>query len=434
MSKNFIDYLNFTLDGIITEGGNASVDGIRADRINLDVFSRKSVTSALLTMFKGLDSAFSRQYQKRLWESNLLDTNEAFNGSSRFFFDKNIPDDEYKEYKSETGDIDITVDKTKMKNLMNLLVSLKGRDIVNGCKLLGTSKDTIQSESSQIHGIFELSLDDGKLNIQVDFEGSDYIDGKPTIFAKFSHSSNWDDIKNGYKGVAHKFLLRALARALKPLNDVVLVTPASTYDKYKISNAKRDVAPSMLAFSVDKGLRNRFEKVKDHNGNVLVIDGKPAYKELLDTSDGNYITDLNQIFYSFFGKKPDGDECGLDGKFSNFQGLLNLIGKYCNGKIKNRILDNLMNGIMEQALVRGDPEADMAIKIPLVGAVIAKFGLPQGEIVDNLNLEDKFGFVAIKLDEKDYIIKFSKEIRDKFAEYYSNYEIDEPVDVTANMF
>ena len=37
---------------------------------------------------------------------------------------------------------------------------------------------------------------------------------EPDEFSKFGHNSDWEDIKQGFKGVAHKFMLMSLSKGM----------------------------------------------------------------------------------------------------------------------------------------------------------------------------------------------------------------------------
>lgn len=414
----------------LIEGGNASVDGIQADKIDIEIYDREFLTDTLFKLFAVINDRYKKQYQESLWDTKLITNHEIYNGSSKFLFSKDISDEDYKKYKKLTGDIDVVVDRTKIKNLLQLLKTYKGKLISDNCTLLGTTKDDIKSEDGQVHAIFKMNKDGSEVNVQVDFEGSTFEKNQPTEFTKFSHSSNWEDIKDGYKGVAHKFLLRALCNASKQIRDFVILTPSSTYDNIKISNSKSTSHPSFLSFSVAKGIRNKFVPVLDANGKQLVLNGKKAYKEDTDTSDSKYVKDIDVMFMTIFGKRPLEGECGLNGKFSSFKGLIELIDKYKSSDVKEKIIESLIGGIMEQALERNDPDADRNIKFPILGALMAKFKSPKGKVIPfneqtKEKVKDSNGYACFKMNGKDFIVKFDEPTTKHFEDYYSNYRVED---------
>lgn len=426
---NYFFYESSPFDYLI-EGGNASVDGVQADKIDIEIYDREFLTDTLFKLFTVINDRYKKQYKESLWDTKLITDHEIYNGSSKFLFSKDISDEDYKKYKKLTGDIDVVVDRTKIKNFLQLLKTYKGKLISDNIILLGTTKDDIKSEDGQVHAIFKLTKDGSEINIQVDFEGSRFENGLPTPFTKFSHSSNWEDIKDGYKGVAHKFLLRALCNASKQIKDFVILTPSSTYDNFKVSTAKSTTMPSFLSFSVAKGMRNKFVPVLDANGKQLILSGKKAYKEDNDTSDSKYVTDTDVMFMSLFGKNPIEGEGGLDGKFGSFEGLMELVDKYKSPEVKEKIIESLIGGIMEQALERNDPDGDRNIKFPILGALMMKFKSPKGKVIPfneqtKEKVKDSNGYACFKLNGKEYIVKFDEPTTKHFEDYYSNYRVED---------
>ncbi|MGB9591299.1 MAG: hypothetical protein ACPL1K_02140, partial [Candidatus Kryptoniota bacterium] len=189
-------------------------------------------------------------------------------------------------------------------------------------------------------------------------------DGKPTPWSQFSHSSAWDDLKLGIKGVAHKYLLQALNA--RGLHDLVI--------KAKTSRGKDKVMKSsVMTFSVTHGLRQRLAPVKDENGNHVHVEGLPAYHEL-STAESKGNTDLGQIFKAYF----DRDATPQDIKdMSSFVGLENLISRYYSKQEQAIVVDGFINklwGPGAQGLYRGDKERDYREKLVMAKQILNKFG------------------------------------------------------------
>ena len=415
---------------IIIEGGNASVGNIRANKTDIKMFGREYLKNTLLSIFKKLDDLYFKSYKERLFV-NFNNFEEFVTGSSKFIFDKSVSDEDFIKYKPIVGDIDIAIDGKKIKNLLDLLNSNENTLILDNVVFIGATKDEIKSEEAQINTIFKITKDKLTTNIQIDFEGSEYKDNKPSEFSKFSHSSNWEDIKDGFKGVCHKFLLRALAKSISPIGNYIIVTPKSTFDNYKISTSNKN-SKSLLSFSVSKGLRTKYIPVKNTSGEILKINGKTAYKEDLDTSIEKYDRNINSIFSKLFKVKPKKNDIEL---FKSFKGCIELINKYHSKEIEDSIIRNLLDGVMIQGLERDNPKSDMKIKLPLLGALIVKFNSNRGKLCElndsfrelaRMTYEEpvsysKINYVDFTYNGKEYIVEFDKFIQKYLNDYYMNY-------------
>lgn len=224
---------------------------------------------------------------------------------------------------------------------------------------------------------------------QIDFEASEYENDAPTDWASFSHNSDWEDIKAGFKGVAHKFTLLNLARAQSKMEGISVVTPtvakkiiAMTKDEYekgkpvKASKSKKYANPTNLAFSVAKGIRTKFTPVFFKGGKEqLMLDGKPVFVEK-DSKQDKYTTQLEKQFELIFQKEPKGSEMR---DFKSFVGLVKLMKKYST---KATIEDFFYNQLVKkslwgsngaQALERNNPEGDLAIKGAMVNYLYDTF-------------------------------------------------------------
>jgi len=166
-------------------------------------------------------------------------------------------------------------------------------------------------------------MQDYKAIMQVDFEmlTVDSDTGAPDEFSKFSHSSTYEDLVIGQKGVAQKYLLIALGGGISLHKDILIVTPTSSEEKYKIKLKGGEPISSLttVKFSVDKGLRKgAFEKMD------WKIDGKSVFKEV-KAANSTYEQNLKSIFEVFFGKPPSKSDIK---KMWSFKGLNELMKKY----------------------------------------------------------------------------------------------------------
>ena len=70
----------------------------------------------MVNVFKVLNTLFEKETGSPIWEDFEVVKSGYVNGSSQFFFDDGIDDDEFKKHKPRVGDVDITIQRT-FKNL-----------------------------------------------------------------------------------------------------------------------------------------------------------------------------------------------------------------------------------------------------------------------------------------------------------------------------
>lgn len=183
--------------------------------------------------------------------------------------------------------------------------------------------------------------------IQIDMELVDFEDGRPTEWSQFSHSSDWEDLKAGIKGVAHKMALRALTG--KTSREIILL-------KGKKETPTR-ITSNDLSFSVMYGLRQKLDPVVGEDGKQKTIDGLLVYREA-PVATSTYVNDLAIIFAILFDEAPTVSEVK---KLGSFTGILDLVKKYFNPSDALKFMDGfveLLVGPGAQGMYRGNPEAD----------------------------------------------------------------------------
>jgi hypothetical protein len=405
-NKTILEYIKRVIaEETISEGGNTfALDRATgkpkrfADKIDLAKINRQSFTKEFVAMFDKLNKVFQSKYGKPIWtDSNLVRSGEVLTGSAKFLFDKNISDDEFIRHKPKVGDIDIAIPHDYLSPLFDLLLPLEGKKITSKVRYIGNNKRVV-GQNHQINCIFEFSDDSGNIvNAQVDFEGAKFEDDKPSAWSQFSHSSNWNDIKSSIKGVAHKYLLKAIARNINKRDDIVILTKGSPLEpsekvRVKTSHGKL-LEPQGLAFSVDRGIRGRYAQ-QFVNGKPLIINGKFAFKDA-DTNESGYITNPVSMFEIMFKTKPNSSDMS---KFNSFIGLIELMEKHLD---KTQIVDSF------NSLVKGDLWGPGAQELERVSAEIDKEvkGTMAGKMVE------RFPYL------KQTLIKFQPSIE----KYYSNY-------------
>jgi Zn-dependent peptidase ImmA (M78 family) len=185
----------------VTEGGNLQVGDKAADTINLQVQNRTAMVKLLDELLHAINNAYAKQYKQPLWSPELIQSREFLSGSSLHFFNvKGIPDETFVAKKPKVGDIDTQVDRDQEQNLNAFLTSITGKQL-GPATFVG-----FQRGNEQYSSLWEFQ--DPPIKIQLDLEFVEYAGGKPTEWSQFSHSSSWDDLQQGIKGVFHKYLMR----------------------------------------------------------------------------------------------------------------------------------------------------------------------------------------------------------------------------------
>lgn len=355
----------------LTEGGNASVtnkktgENTRAEKIPIADIGRQEFIKKTLEMFHKLNSLFEKKFSEKLWtEEKHLADGFMFNGSTSFIMDPSLTDEEVLAVKKSAGDIDLAVPDRHKENLWKLLDELEGEEIIPGCTYMGSNRPTLSSVTDQINCVFIIDFPNNiRAKVQVDFELLPF-GGVPDEWSKFSHSSSFDDAKAGVKAVAHKYAIRALASAASMRKDIVIATPASTADKYKLKKVPENDIPRMLKFSVTRGIRTAYEPLEDSDGNQIYDNGKAVYREK-DSKTDKYETIVANIYGLVFNDEEKHPEDVK--KFNSFVGVVDLMKKY----LKKEAVDDMIfrfeqllwDPKMGQELEVGDPKTDYEVKI-----------------------------------------------------------------------
>jgi hypothetical protein len=431
----------------LLEGGNAryinretgEVAGF-AGKMDLKQIPRTKLVDEVIKVLDSINTLFEKKYDEKLWKNfDVIANGKALNGSSSSLFNKDITDEEFVEHKPLVGDIDITFPNELMGQLWELLNDIEGKKLGDFTTYLGHKNSNMNPDAAknqgQINAIFEISADGYKTNAQIDFEASEYENHEPTKWASFSHNSTWEDIKAGFKGVAHKYTLLNLARALSKLDGISVITVANaqkvselTKDEYetgkpvKISTSQEFVNPTDLAFSVAKGIRRKFAPVFFKDGKEqLIIDGRPVfYKE--ETSKSTYITDLEIQFEMIFQVKPKGSDMK---DFESFVGLVKLLKKY-GKKMGNSVIEDFFISLTQeslwgvgQKLERDSAAADYDIKDKIISHLFDE--LP--ELTSLKNNVDKLIMDYYDFNDKGEIVDYkgNSTLAEKFIPFGSKF-------------
>jgi hypothetical protein len=371
--KNFAQF--------ILEGGNARVIDretgktiARAEKIDLKVFKRSQFINDMVDMLEKLNDLFEKEEGRKIWKNfKVVRSGEAFSGSTEFFVNLDIPDEEFIKHKPAVGDVDVIIPKAVSEDFEKFMPTLEGKQLTSHITYMG--QDRADFGTTWL-AVFKYKRGGDEVNFQIDFEYGDWNekDESPSDWAKFSHNSAWEDISTGLKGVHHKFLIINLARALSKREDIVIATPSSTPEKIKLAGGKKgDQVPRLLAFSVDRGLRVKYEQMKDANGDPIEMDGKLVFKEI-ETSKSSYIKNVDEIYAFIFGEEPTKKELE---EFKSFTGLANLIKK----KVSKENIEDLFQFVLQenlfgkraQILEKNNPTLDAKVKWAMVNKLFEVF-------------------------------------------------------------
>jgi len=354
---------------LLKEGGNLELPGgHRAQHIDLRVHDRSYIVPILKKLMTAINTAYQKQYKVPLWSPELLQSGKFLSGSSLHFFDTNIPDEEFAKVKPKVGDIDTQVDRDKAADLDTFLQGIKGRKI-GPAVFLGYERG-----NEQFSSLWELS--EPPLKIQIDLEFVHYEGGEPTDWSAFSHSSAWEDIQSGIKGVFHKYIIQSFASLTK--TDFLL---RKMVGRGK-SRVEQDVSTTdnMVSFAVSSkeggGLRQKFEPVLDDAGKPLIKDGLQVLKAR--PTEG-YDQSLSSIFANLFGKKLTPENFKrMSKKFWSFTGLLDVMNELLDDSEKNIVVENFIKKLFgpgAQGLYKNDPERDIAEKSVALKKMIDVLGV-----------------------------------------------------------
>jgi hypothetical protein len=209
-----------------------------------------------------------------------------------------------------------------------------------------------------------------------------FVNEKPLPYVKFMRSSPWIDLKEGLKGLSHKYLLVCIARVVSYRDNIVILTDKSpVYPPNKVRIKLLDELPHSLSFSKE-GLRDKLVQQK-HLGYPVMVEGKYAYKQLA-TKDSPCEADLKKIFKRLFSREPMAADLN---NFCSFMGCLELCSQYFSRTKIQSIYEYMVTVKMfgnGQALSRDLAQEDKDIKTRIISRMESKFPYLKG----TLPLED----------------------------------------------
>jgi len=386
------------MGGNVTATNKKSGIETRAAKIPIRKIGRKEFTTKFIQVFKKLNKIFKKANGFPLWSNEKnLENGLQFNGSTSYIFDQTLSDKEITDVKESAGDLDIIVPEGFKAEVWEMLDKLEGVEIIPGCVYMGSNKHSVESIGEQINCVFLTDFDGLSVPAQVDFEflPMEKDGSTPTEWAKFSHSSSFEDAKAGVKAVHHKYLIQALVGGASIRDDVVIVTAAANNDNYasKVQDQKGQL-PRMLKFSVGRGIGRAYELMHGEDGLPLKLDGKDVYR-VVKPADRSYETTVKEIYKLAFGRLEDNPDDIK--KFNSFVGILDLMQRHLNKKqidaTHKRYVEKLWATATNkskkvysvgQSLERGDAEGDYNVKISGYNKFVKEFGLkPDKKTIEN---------------------------------------------------
>lgn len=213
----------------------------------------------IIQTMKQINKEHLRKYNFLVWKENLL---SYFVGSSYVIFRNDLLN-----VKNTFGDIDILVPNHFKHSFRDVIENIK-----TPIQFVGHNRYNQENPTS-----FNCVYDYNGNLFQIDFL---FEDEKLFDWHRFSKSSHEDDLKEGIKGVFHKYLLMALTRNIEKIQGKLL-TPKSSLENPKFSKNQPAVM-NAYTFSVQYGIRTKYQKVGELDGENLV---KIVYSEPINNID-----------------------------------------------------------------------------------------------------------------------------------------------------
>jgi hypothetical protein len=293
---------------------------------------------------------------------SLLDDRHGFLlGSTRAFFDAEIPDEEFVKYKESVGDIDLLVNEDLKQDLLSFLNNNEGHTF-HQLTLIGH-----KTSPGQIITLWR--WENFGINIQIDFV---LAPEERFEWVLFSHSASWEDMKVGIKGVGHKYLLSSLASGIGAREVLV---------KGKTTSGDKIVKTSLYSFSVMYGLRQKLLPLGFYENGL-----EACAKIAPDYGITNKVKLLRRLFVDTIYTKEDLE------KMDSFVGLVDLMNTFLFQTDRESVIKNLFDrlwGDKAQRLYRYDKERDFDEKYAMMKVLEHQFSKEQEKQVEKYYKEYK---------------------------------------------
>ena len=334
-------------ENIILEGGNAKAkNGAEAGKISLADFSPEQYDEfkeSVIRLVEAIGFAFLDYAGEPLFvDKGAVRSLKIFSGSGHEFFKRSR--EEYVKVKPKMGDIDVQIDEKKKETVRKFLQESEGKDFA-GFTYLGSQF------GGDFYNIFAApeKFQPAAKNIQIDFEFIEFDEeGNPNEFEMFTKNSDWADLSQGIKGLAKQCLIPAIYKVIYATPGVVLQNK-----KDLPSKAYKDETVPTRTYG-PKGSRAKYQPVMTADGEQMMYDGKPAFREF-PAKDTPLNRDLNSIFTEMFGIKPTPKTRQM---MNSYVGMLQLIKKYLPKPVIQKVYLNYKDNIYTQV---DDPSVADAI-------------------------------------------------------------------------
>jgi hypothetical protein len=331
----------------LAEGGNLPFphdpnDPSKGNRVSdsIDSSRRAEQQGHFKEFFNSLDTGFKQKHGHNLF-GNALTNNRFASGSAEGYMDPNISHERFAKAKPTMGDFDVQIPQEHREKLNQYL---------QPGQVHGQFKVAhVRNSGSQTHAVVQ-HLGTGQHH-QIDFEPVEY-DPKtqePTPYERFAHNSHINDLEQGLKGVHHKYLLQSITAAgQKP----GLISKMTGRGKAR-AETREEGNYNPNTFSVDKGLRQKWEKVGEENGKDVVREKSP--------SESEYTKDLPTIYKTLFNRDASEQDIA---DIHHTGGLVDHIKKHIpqehHGKVFDAFVNKLWHPTAQETSV--DRDTDKKVK------------------------------------------------------------------------
>jgi hypothetical protein len=386
-------------DGTLMPGWQGIPGQHQAQELDLRVHDRSYVVEVLSDLLYKINDLFAKQFNEPLWHENSVQAQKFLSGSTAKFFDKKISDEEFVRVKPKVGDIDTQAPDKHAETIKQFLTSLIGKK-VGDVEFIGFGPG-----NNQYSSMWQVMLKDLPVKLQIDFEYGKHDDetGLPSEWQDYSHSSSWEDLSAGIKGVFHKYIDRALPYASSVTTKYVArVLKTST----KIS--PEPVTDSDYSFAVSGpgggGVSQKYIPYNDPDtGKPMEKNGIPVM-QLLEPKNRQYIQNLAQQFEIFFGRKPSKEDQQLK---NSFIGTVKLATTYLDDAERSELFRRFVSICFEpgsQMITKNDPVRDRDTKMAAIDYMIEHLNLPNAQLLRkeaiNTALEYEKAFTNKKAEKK----------------------------------
>ena len=310
---------------------------------NVDSTKRDEQQGHFRDFFRAVHDDFSKKHGHGLFGNSgeALKNNTFASGSAEGYMDPNISHERFAKAKPTMGDFDVQIPSEHKQKL---------EDHLQPGQQYGNFKVVhVKKGGTQTHAIVQ-HLGTGQHH-QVDFEPVEYDPDtqQPTPYERFAHNSHINDLEQGLKGVHHKYLLQSLTSAGQQSG---LISKMTGRGKAR-AETREEGNYNPHTFSVDKGLRQKWEKVGEENGKSIVREKSPTESE--------YTKDLPTIYKTLFNRDASEQDVA---DIHHTGGVVDHIKKHIpqehHAKIFDTFVDKLWHPSAQETSV--DRETDRKVK------------------------------------------------------------------------